>query len=240
MQTENLECKIAQAQMGRYLGGEGLSNEAIANLELHVKSCAGCKEAIQARRKALESVLALPTIEEFPALNVSHPEIKPQGMPWVDAIRRMLAPKEDSDNPKKRNWRTPAYAGGLMAVLLVMSNMAKEPTKVFGNRAIDSNIVRNEPPKAVATNDLGAVNTRGESPIAIEEPKPSFTMKDFMPQFMMIAADRFDPANTDMALTRQIMELELQKLAAKPAKTTTPRKRRQNVVRVYAPAPKGS
>lgn len=239
MQSENLECKIAQAQMGRYLGGEGLSNEAILNLELHVKSCTPCKEAIQARRKALESVLALPTIEDFPALNVSHPEIKPAGMPWVDAIQRMPTVKKETGDPKKRSWRTPVMAGGLMAILFVMTNMAKEPTRMFGDRVITSNPnLVSTPPTTVANNALGTVKTEGDSPIKIEEAKPTFAMKDFMPQFLMIAVDRFNPANTDMALTRQIMEIELQKMAVKETKVTntrSTRRRSQNVVRVYAP-----
>lgn len=236
MQTENLECKIAQAQMGRYLGGEGLSNEAVADLEGHIKACPACKEAIQARRRALESVLALPTIEEFPALKVSRPEIKPAGMPWVDAIRRAPAAKADSE-PTKRNWRTPAMAAGLVVVLVAMSTMAKEPTRIFGDRALANNaaLVSREETATVAANALGDVTTSGESPVAIKENPATFGLKDFMPGFMLYSADRFDPANTDMALTRQIMEIEMQKRAEKtPAK---PRKRARNVVRVYAPAP---
>lgn len=239
MQTENLECKIAQAQMGRYLGGEGLSSEAIANLEFHVKACKGCKEAIQERRKALESVLALPITEEFPALQVDRPQIKPAGMPWVDAIRRVPAAAEAVGEPRKKNWRTPVYAGGLMVVLVAMTSLTNEPTRVFGDRAMTTGpkIVKSEAPAEVASNALLPLSTQGTSPITITEGPPRFKLADFVPGFMMSAADRHDLANTDMALTRQIMEIEVQKKAVEPAKIT--RKRRSsNVVRVYAPEPK--
>lgn len=240
MQSENLECQIAQAQMGRYLGGEGLSNEAIVELEAHVRSCVSCKEAIQARRRSLESVLSLPTIEDFPARDVTT-QIKPAGMPWVDAIKRLpnapvgTATSTAESRPKK--WRTPVMTAGLVGVLFLMASYPKEPTKVFGDRAMtqrDSIVKPN--PSTIAGNGLSTVTTEGGSPITIKEQAPSFTPTDFIPEFILSRAKNTEPGTADMELTRQVMELELQKFAAKEAKTVKPTRRKsRNVVRVYAP-----
>lgn len=234
MQSENLECQIAQAQMGRYLGGEGLSSEAISQLETHVRGCHGCKEAIQERRRSLESVLALPLTEDLPALKVSRSvNIKPASMKWVDAIRREPSEPATPAAQKTARWRTPAYAGGLVVVLISMSMLTKEPTKVFGDRAIDT--VANRPAAKVASNNLPLVETSGESAIQIAEPKASYALQDFVPPFLMGAIKNFNPENTDKALSRQIMEVELAKMktATVTKKSTTSRRRATNVIRIY-------
>lgn len=238
MQTENLECQIAQAQMGRYLGGEGLSNEAIAQLEEHIRACGNCKDAIQERRRSLESVLALPTSEEFPALKASRKiDIKPASMPWVDAIRRVPQQPDTPEARRTARWRTPVYAGALIAVLFVMTTLTREPTRVFGDRAIDK-LAKSEPTK-VATNLLPPVETSGESPITLAEPKASYALDDFVPAYLVGAFKRFNPAITDKALNRQVMEIELQKMqTAKPEESTTVRRtsRRRSssaVIRIY-------
>jgi hypothetical protein len=237
MQSENLECQIAQAQMGRYLGGEGLSQEAITELETHVRGCAGCKDAIQARRRALESVLSLPTIEDFPARTVKA-AVQPAGMPWVDAIRRMPTAKpETGETGSKKKWRTPVMTAALAGVLILMTNYSKEPTRVFGDRAMtpQESLVKPQP-SVVADNRLAPPSTEGESPITIEEPAPSFQPKDFIPAFILNQVTMKETGTVDMALTRQIMELELEKYAAKEAKAKKPARRKsRNVVRVYAP-----
>jgi len=237
MQSENLECQIAQAQMGRYLGGEGLSNEAIAELETHVRTCTGCKDAIQARRRALESVLSLPTIEDFPARKVEA-AVQPAGMPWVDAIRRMPTPASaNADSSAKKKWRTPVMTAALAGVLILMTNYSKEPTRVFGDRAMSTQdtLVKREP-AVVADNRLTPPTTEGGSPITIEEPAPTFQPKDFIPEFLLAQAKLKEPGTTDMALTRQIMEIELKKYAEKETATNRPvRRKSRNVIRVYAP-----
>ncbi|MEQ1824151.1 MAG: zf-HC2 domain-containing protein, partial [Fimbriimonadaceae bacterium] len=72
MSVQNIECRIAQAQMGRYLGGLGLSEEAVSQLESHIRACPECSGALRLRRIELEAVVALPK-EEFPALPESEP-----------------------------------------------------------------------------------------------------------------------------------------------------------------------
>jgi hypothetical protein len=235
METEKLECKIAQAQMGRYLGGEGLSPEAIDQLEAHVRDCEDCKQALRARRKSLEAILALPASEEFPALEVTHPKVKPAGMPWVDAIRRASAPvpEEEIAEPKKTkpSWRLPIYSAGLAAVIIAMSTVAKDPTTLFGDRAMTTNRAKSKSaPIAGNAAPMKSVTTSGGSAITIKT--PTLKLSEFAPAFIVKPIQQFDPDNTPVALANSILEYEMEKPPKQPA---THRARRKNVVRVYAP-----
>jgi hypothetical protein len=53
MQVQNVECRLAQAQIARYLAGENLPDDTIQELERHLARCAGCREALAVRRQAL-------------------------------------------------------------------------------------------------------------------------------------------------------------------------------------------
>lgn len=57
MQVENIECQIAQAQIGHYLAGSGLSQEAMSQLEDHIAGCLDCKEALNHKRAELKAML---------------------------------------------------------------------------------------------------------------------------------------------------------------------------------------
>lgn len=57
MQVENIECQIAQAQIGNFLAGSGLSEEAITQLEEHIAGCAHCKAALAEKRNELKALL---------------------------------------------------------------------------------------------------------------------------------------------------------------------------------------
>ena len=57
MQVENIECQIAQAQIGSFLSGSGLSDEAVRQLEEHIAGCVHCKSVLSERRDALKAML---------------------------------------------------------------------------------------------------------------------------------------------------------------------------------------
>ncbi|HJP81921.1 MAG TPA: hypothetical protein VJ835_00315 [Fimbriimonadaceae bacterium] len=57
MQVENIECQIAQAQIGHFLTGSGLSEEAIKQLEEHIGACPDCKAVLNERRSELRAML---------------------------------------------------------------------------------------------------------------------------------------------------------------------------------------
>ncbi len=57
MQVENIECQIAQAQIGNFLAGSGLSQDAMEQLEDHIAGCPGCKAVLNERRSELKAML---------------------------------------------------------------------------------------------------------------------------------------------------------------------------------------
>src|SRR5579862_9052738 len=57
MQLQNFECQIAKAQIGRFVAGDLLSDEALRQLEAHLACCPGCKNNLAERRVALQAML---------------------------------------------------------------------------------------------------------------------------------------------------------------------------------------
>jgi hypothetical protein len=57
MPVKNVECQLAEMQIGRYVSGEPLSREAIAQLENHLAKCVSCSRVLGDRRNALKSML---------------------------------------------------------------------------------------------------------------------------------------------------------------------------------------
>ncbi|PMU85968.1 hypothetical protein, partial [Pseudomonas sp. GW704-F5] len=52
---------IARGQINRYLAGENFSSEGMRQLEEHVATCEGCKEALAERKRALQRMLGTET-----------------------------------------------------------------------------------------------------------------------------------------------------------------------------------
>jgi hypothetical protein len=57
MAVKNVECQLAEMQIGRFVSGEALSAEAIKQLDAHLAVCANCNTVLNDRRKALKSML---------------------------------------------------------------------------------------------------------------------------------------------------------------------------------------
>lgn len=57
MPVKNVECQLAEMQIGRFVSGETLSSEAIKQLDAHLASCKHCSEVLKDRRQALKSML---------------------------------------------------------------------------------------------------------------------------------------------------------------------------------------
>ena len=66
MPVKNIECQIARGQIGRYLAGESLSDEALKQLEGHIVGCPECKGALMQRRESLQAMLDEPAPEPAP------------------------------------------------------------------------------------------------------------------------------------------------------------------------------
>jgi len=76
MQVETIQCQIAQAQIGNFLAGSGLSDEAMSQLEEHISQCPTCKAALAEKRSELKAMLsqekAVVSADEIFRLNEEH------------------------------------------------------------------------------------------------------------------------------------------------------------------------
>jgi hypothetical protein len=57
MSIKNLECQLAQAQIGRYIAGDRISVAAVTQLEEHIAECDDCRAVLIERKQALLAML---------------------------------------------------------------------------------------------------------------------------------------------------------------------------------------
>ncbi|RYG41858.1 zf-HC2 domain-containing protein, partial [bacterium] len=58
MSVKSFECAIARSQIGRYLAGDTVGEEAMQQLETHIAACADCQRLIESKREELLGPLA--------------------------------------------------------------------------------------------------------------------------------------------------------------------------------------
>lgn len=155
MPAKNIECQLAQGQIGRYLAGTDMSSEAVSQLELHIAECPDCTAFVDAKRQSLQELAqtrrAAVSIPETPAATESKPAVQTQssggssavGRALVEAIRQKADPlaketilesSREPQVPRRTYWKALGYSAALGAVLLAMSHLAANPTALFGDR----------------------------------------------------------------------------------------------------------
>src|SRR5579872_3223837 len=108
MPVQEFECQIARGQIGRYLNGEGLSNEGLRQLGIHVAECNECKTFLDHRKALLQGMLGegpMPTQQPAHAvidLNTSEAlivkmrarsaEVEPEQEPEPVAVKKPTKP----------------------------------------------------------------------------------------------------------------------------------------------------
>lgn len=183
MQVENIECQIAQAQIGNFLAGSGLSQEAMEQLEEHIAGCLGCKAVLSERRSELKALLTKPKAivdfekiaqeaEATQAKSIStalrkkslQQMLEPTPEPVAEAskLRAVVdAPANDQEPKaakKPSQWKPLIYSLALAAVLVGMSLFSKNITELFG-------------PKLSAASPLtGAAPSPDPQPAPVETP----------------------------------------------------------------------
>ncbi len=156
MPAKNIECQLAQGQIGRYLAGANMSAEAISQLEQHIAECDDCTQYVDVKRKTLQEVAqtrhaAIHVPDPFP--RSTEPElIEAQERPsspstsshaLIQALREKANPlanetvletTREPKTPRRISWRSLGYSAALGAVLLAMSHFTANPTALFGER----------------------------------------------------------------------------------------------------------
>lgn len=148
MQLKNLECQLAMAQLKRYTAGAKLSDEALEALEAHLVECLDCQRSVQSLN------------------HVPNPDAPAQ------AVVQSRENEMNSPTPATKklgkfglnlnaNQKTLIYSVVLAGVLLLMSTLANNPTKLFGER-----VLTNSPGSSAKT------PAQNPTPAAKPTPKP--------------------------------------------------------------------
>ena len=215
MQTRNLECQLAMAQLKRYLSGSKLSDEALEALESHLVDCPVCRLAVQAQKVHTEPVLPTQAVVQTPA-----PTPEPKKAPLQGHLKTL------------------ALAVGLATVLIAMSMIANDPTKLFGERLQSSTKpptttvaskpqpTKSQPTKAeTSSSDSVPTPVVGSAETSRPEPKPAPTTS-----VVEAAPEEPEPEATSKPIVRQ-------KAKAKPVRRA-PAAKTQAVpsgIKVYDP-----
>lgn len=157
MPAKNIECQLAQGQIGRYLAGAQMSEEAVAQLEGHIAECEDCSSFIETKRNSLRELAANrkavvylpeePAREEAAEAAPAPAPRNPAAKALIDAIREksaaaretapVLETKREVGTPRATHWKALVYSTGLGLVLYGMTFITSNPTALFGERATE-------------------------------------------------------------------------------------------------------
>ncbi len=193
MPVQNIECQIANAQLGRYIAGEGMAAEAVRQLEAHVSNCPDCKRTLEEKRTALVATLEGTTAVSHPAPAVETPKPRPATTrlsPSASRLAQALVAKAAAEAPAPRPapaapaipaepvkpkvntpWKPIAYSGALALVLIGMSYMSK--SDILGTKAsadLPEKAAVTTPNKTVAPKSVAS-----PAPVPVATPSPAPT-----------------------------------------------------------------
>ncbi len=137
MQGKSLECGLTQSQIKRILRGEELPAPLMADVEQHLKACDECQNFLDSTKLELAAQIASRTQTQPAAKKPAPAPTVPKRKPTKAAAE---AYKQPSPPAGLKNGKTLALSIGLAAVLILMSTILRDPTKLFGPRAISSSL----------------------------------------------------------------------------------------------------
>ena len=147
MQVQNVECRLAKVQIKRFLLGQELPPDVVRELEGHLRICNDCSEELEKIRKELSSYAEVrmrgsepePQIDPEPELD-SRP--KPKRRTVTQVLIDWMWPATDrpanEGGPFQRYGKTVLLTIVLVAVMVAMGTVLKDPTLLFGDRAATS------------------------------------------------------------------------------------------------------
>lgn len=245
MRLKNIECQLAQGQIGRYLAGTDMSPEAVSQLELHIAECGDCSEFIEVKRRALKEIanqskaVAFIEADEKPdaaeaLVQILQEKSTPGEKPAVLETKREPAPT------KPIHWKAFIYSGALGLVLLLMSHFTANPTALFGERAADKVVPAAEEPKveaALASRDPFAEEPKaGElrptEPLKADEKPPAPTTEPAKPAQTPTISKSSTPPIANSAV--QVTSRPVTRRKPRQIRRATQQPRRSaNSIRVY-------
>jgi hypothetical protein len=161
MNTKDLECRLAQAQLARYVSGEDLAAELVADLEAHLAECAECHAAVEARRSVLAQRLFRRETSATQVQTGSRPEdptepyaaVEMVSEPrrrggWLQSLVEVLFQPSSptASGGSARKWRPLALSLLLSGLLIAMTAMAKNPNSLFGERVAPTAAIGEQSP----------------------------------------------------------------------------------------------
>lgn len=157
MPVETIECQIVQAQLGRYLSGEAISDEALRQLEDHIGGCPICRQEVAIRRASLQALLG--TVNSAAGRPEALIGALRQNQFATHAVVESPTPEAPATTPKPTPAKLsrPLLLGSALALVLVaMSYLGNNPTSLFGDRASE---VRVTPAPIESTSEIPATAT---------------------------------------------------------------------------------
>ena len=227
MQLQNFECQIAKAQIGRYIAGDALSDEALTQLEAHVSKCAECRQNLAERRAVLLAMLspgeASSSTSESEKPNRTRFDLAQFIKSKVQANQSTRAVVRAEAKPT--TFTKPAiYSLGLGIVLVGMSYLSRNMGSLLGPKAAETTPSSTSSPQATAP--TVSQQTADPSDLPLTPPKPSTvtpkTPAVYHPESHIQVAVKKDPEATSKP---------------KPShrRHRAPRSDSKNRIRVYGP-----
>ena len=262
MPAKNIECQLAQGQIGRYLSGADMSSEAVQQLELHIGECEDCTAFVDAKKKSLRELAASRhAVVEFPEPETEpEPQPAPKSIPTpaqslIAALREkakgeakapILEVKREPVASRSSTWKALIYSVGLGGVLLAMSHFTANPTALFGERVENKSSQSVETPTeakkpAIPPRDpfeaVPVSETKATSPAATSGVKSSdaeATNTGATEPAPKASAAPSEPISNSSTPPRPPVAIQSRKLSRPRPRATRPMNRpRGNSIRVY-------
>lgn len=200
MQVQNIECHLAQVQLKRYLAGDEMPDELLADLVGHIKRCKECTQAAEQHKESLADMLNCHAAR--PAGDGLMAKIAAGG-------KALVTPRDPSGerSPLIQSPKTLILSGALALTLIVMSTVMRDPTALFGPRA--SEVQQDTPP----TSEAEPKAEKADEPKKTEEPAEEKASEPAEPTAIL-------PGETNPAVEEPIGEADDQVLVAETGKPT--------------------
>lgn len=214
MQLQNIECQIAKGQIGRYLAGDPLSDEAVGQLEAHIAGCDECRAYVAHRKAALQEMLQgespEPISKRAGILDLIRKQMTSRGV--VQAVAQ-AAPSSKSSVAKPL-----VFSAALALVLIGMSYLSKNLGSITGPKVAPMVGIPKPTPTPAPPVRPGAK----PAPKPVAKPKPTAKV----------------PAKTTRPVAKPKPASQPKATPSRPTPSPRTRSHPAPEIRIYAPEPK--